>query len=103
MATVINNLRMRKLSITSFLFFIGAVTLNLLKADILSVSSGYAPNEIKFTYTIIFPLLCISLIISCVVYYKWLSKKGKLIDLFLALPGFLLGGIYLIFTLYLLS
>lgn len=106
---IINNkIIMRRMAFVSLGITIVALLLNIFKKAIFSIEPGYAPGEIKFMITVMVPLLAIAMLFSLIVFIKWFSKKKseeypKLIELVLAIPGLVLGGFYIIITLFLMS
>ena len=99
---------MKRLSLISLGLVGLVVLLNAFKGYLFFIVAGYAPNEILFTYTIVVPILIVAMILSSIVFVKWYrsiksEEDQRIIYLVLAMPGFILGGFYLLLTIFLLS
>ena len=99
---------MKNLSLSSFTLVLLAVLLNMYKEELFLAKYGYAPSEIKFAFLVILPILITSFSFSIFVYIKWFKMRNSnesvsWVCLFFAAPGLVMGLLYLMLALFLIS
>ena len=83
------------MSIASLAIFAFALLVNIFSKELFGIVEGYAPHNFAFNIGVLLPLHTMGLILSIIVYCRWIKDRCTLLDLLLALPSLIVGFVAL--------